>query len=398
MRHEGTWSRLVAVREVRTRLRDRTFQVSTALLVVLTLGGIVAGSLLGDRASAYEVVVTTPDGAAVASAAQDGLRAAGDEGGHVTVARVDDADAARDAVSAGDADAALLPRPDGFALVARGSVPADLSTATRGALARTALERNASEAGTTVEALTDGATLHPRTLDAGPLSPETTQAVGFYLALLFFVTAVTFGLAIAQSVVVEKENRVVEILAAAVPLRALLRGKVAGNSLLALGQVLVVAAAAVVGLLATRPDTLDVLTATGSAGLWFLAFFVVGFLALASLWSVAGSLATRQDDLQSTALPGQMIVAVPLLVAASGHPQALAVASYVPVASSMTMPGRLLTEDLPVWQPALSLLLAAAAAALLVRLGARGYERTLLQTSRRTSYRELLDHTLTPSR
>ena len=135
---------------------------------------------------------------------------------------------------------------------------------------------------------------------------------------------------------------------------------------------------------------LDAIPAVGVAGLWFLAFFVVGFLALASLWSVAGSLATRQEDLQSTTVPGQALLLVPYLIAVAGSDKMIEVTSFVPIASSLTMPARLVDGDVPLWQPTVSLLLAAAAAALLIRLGARWYERTLLQTSRRTTYRELM--------
>ncbi len=128
----------------------------------------------------------------------------------------------------------------------------------------------------------------------------------------------------------------------------------------ALAQVLAVGVVAVVGVLIV--GDLGTVPAVGVAGVWFVAFFAVGFLALASLWSVAGSLATRQQDLQATTVPGQVVLLVPYLVAG----------------------------DVAWWQPVVSLLLAAVAAALLIRLGARWYERTLLQTSRRTTYRELL--------
>ncbi len=55
--------------------------------------------------------------------------------------------------------------------------------------------------------------------------------------MLPLVGALTFGLIIVQSVVEEKQSRVVEILAAAVPIRVLLTGKVPGNAALALTQV-----------------------------------------------------------------------------------------------------------------------------------------------------------------
>ncbi len=52
----------------------------------------------------------------------------------------------------------------------------------------------------------------------------------------------------------EKESRVVEILAAAVPIRALLWGKVVGASVLAIGQTVVLAVVGVVAL-AGQPAT-----------------------------------------------------------------------------------------------------------------------------------------------
>ncbi len=137
--------------------------------------------------------------------------------------------------------------------------------------------------------------------------------VNIGLALVFYMTALGFGMMIAQSVVQEKESRVVEILAAAVPIRALLWGKVIGNTVLALSQIVVIAAASLIGLLLT--DQADILKVIAPVAGWFVVFFVLGFVALAGLWAVAGSLATRQEDLGSTTLPGQMILMIPFFFA-----------------------------------------------------------------------------------
>jgi ABC-2 type transport system permease protein len=383
--------RLVAEREVTTRLRDKTFLVSTAVLLLIVLGGIVVSSIVGGRPPTFDLAVTGQSGSQLAQATEAALRAQSGAGdAQVDVRRVAGAEAARAAVQDEQVDAALLPADGGFRILGRDEVPAELSAAVRSALSQATLRANAERAGTTVRELTRGSTLTEDTVLASELSSGAAEGIAFVMALLFLVAAMGFGISIAQSVVVEKENRIVEILAAAVPLRALLWGKVAGNSLLALGQVVAVAVASTLALTVVRDDALDVLPDVGVAGAWFLAFFLVGFLALASLWSVAGSLATRQEDLQATTAPGQGLLLVPYLVAVAGGDRAVEIASYVPIASSMTMPGRLLAGDVPWWQPVVSLLLAVAAAALLIRLGARWYERTLLQTSRRISYRDLV--------
>jgi ABC-2 type transport system permease protein len=389
MTGEVAWWRLVAGREVRVRARDKTFRWGTAALVVLVLGGLLAVSFLGGRPPSYQVAVVEDGGVQLAAAAQEQLRAQSrQDEATVEVRRTDDHDAARAAVTAEEVDAALLPTDDGYQLVGRDGVPADLASAASAALSLSVLQAAAERAGTSLEALTAGSRLTEGTTIASRVPADVAAGLAFLLALLFLLPAIVFGVAIAQSVVVEKENRIVEILAAAMPVRSLLWGKVVGNSLLAFGQVIAVAVAAVVGL--ALVGDLDALPAVGPAGLWFLAFFVVGFLALASLWSVVGSVATRQEDLQATSMPMQALLFVPYFVASLGNERAIEIASFVPIASSMTMPARTLRGDVPAWQPVLSLVLAGLAAALLVRLGARWYERSLLRTSRRTTYRELL--------
>ena len=79
--------------------------------------------------------------------------------------------------------------------------------------------------------------------DRGPVR----LVMGLVFAFLFYLAAILFGMAIANSVLEEKQNRVVEILATAVPVRQLLHGKVLGNSLLAFAQIGLYAAVGLAG-------------------------------------------------------------------------------------------------------------------------------------------------------
>ena len=123
---------------------------------------------------------------------------------------------------------------------------------------------------------------------------------------------------------------------------------------------------------------------------WYVALFVLGFVSLASLWSVAGSIAGRQEDLQSTTLPGQMILFLPYFVSIFGSEQIKTIFSMLPIVSTMTMPGRIAEGDVPGWQIAVAIATTVAAAVLFIRIGERCYERTLLHTSGRMTYREAL--------
>ncbi|GAA1582792.1 hypothetical protein GCM10009789_40650 [Kribbella sancticallisti] len=374
---------LVAQREISTKIRDKTFLGSTAFMLIVVLAAVIIPALIAGNGKPDKIAVLDDAGARIVERA-DAIK--GGESYEVT--RTTDAASAERLVSEGEVKAALLPGDGGFVVLGKQKVDSGLQNILREATVNLGMEQNAAQAGLTPEQLRANTQLQERLLSPGPLPEIVADFVNIGLALAFYMTALGFGMMIAQSVVQEKESRIVEILAAAVPIRALLWGKVIGNTVLALSQIVVIAAASLLGLLATgQADILEVIAPVAG---WFVVFFVLGFVALAGLWAVAGSLATRQEDLGSTTLPGQMILMIPFFFSVFAGANAKTVASFVPVASSMAMPGRMLTEHVPVWQPLLAILILLLTTVLIVRLGARLYERTLLQTGRRLGYREAI--------
>jgi ABC-2 type transport system permease protein len=374
---------LVAQREISTKLRDKTFIGSTAFMLILVMAAVIIPALIAGNDGPDKIAVLNDSGAKVVQTA-DAIKG----GNSYEVTRATDSAAAERMVVDGDVKAALLPGDNGYVVLGDDRVDTDLQNSLREAAVNLGMEQNAAQAGLTPEQLRANTQVQERLLNPGPLPEIVADFVNIGLALVFYMTALGFGMMIAQSVVQEKESRVVEILAAAVPIRALLWGKVIGNTVLALSQIVVIAAASLIGLLAT--DQADILKVVAPVAGWFVVFFVLGFVALAGLWAVAGSLATRQEDLGSTTLPGQMILMIPFFFSVFAGAEAKTVASFIPIASSMAMPGRMLTEDVPIWQPLLAILVLLVATVLIVRLGARLYERTLLQTGRRLGYREAI--------
>ena len=126
---------------------------------------------------------------------------------------------------------------------------------------------------------------------------------------------------------------------------------------------------------------------TGALG-WFLVFFLVGFLLLACLWAVAGALASRTEDLQSTSTPITMLLLAIFFGSAflSGTPQT--VLSYVPPASAVLMPQRILEGSAQWWEPVVALAILLATSAVVVLVAERLYRRSLLQTQGRISLRQ----------
>lgn len=108
-------------------------------------------------------------------------------------------------------------------------------------MAVAAVADNAKVAGVDASTMTKG-----MSLQTGQVRPSdgTSEAVGYILAIvfsvLFMMSAIYYGVMIANSVVEEKQSRIVEILLTGVRARQLLIGKIVGNTVLAVGQLIII--------------------------------------------------------------------------------------------------------------------------------------------------------------
>lgn len=349
-----TW--LVAHREIVMRLRSRAFLISTGILLAAVLTSIIIGSISSSARS-------TPHVAAVGSA----VAALHDTG--MDVRTVSTEAEARDLVRQGKVDAAVVPdptaRPFGLRVIGRDSAPNDV-----------------------IARLTS---TPPVTLLSPPhQNPLLIYFVALGFGVVFFSSAVTFGSTIAQSVVEEKATRVIEILMSAIPVRILLAGKVLGNSILAFGQITIIAVLAVLGLLVSGQSAL--LGALGPSIVWFVVFFTFGFILLAALFAAAASLVSRQEDMASVTTPVTMLVMVPyvLVIIFNTNPVVLGIMSYVPFSAPVGMPMRIFLGTAEWWEAPLSLVLLMAATVGVIIVGSRIYENSLLRMGARVRLRDAL--------
>lgn len=374
---------LVTRREVLSRLTDRTFLIGTAVTVLLIAGFMGFQAWQAERTSTYTVVATA-DAVPMAEAVAEGAPDL-DDTVAVDVEEVRDEAAARSALVDG-ADAWLHPDEDGWVLTSESSEEGDLTAVVETVVREQVLADNATAAGTSLSTLQDGTAVSTAFLRGDAERAEVADVVGFAFVFLFYLAALLFGMQLASSVIEEKQSRIVEIIAAAIPLRHLLAGKVLGNAVLALLQVLVYVAVGLGGM-AFTPYKSFVPSISGPVA-WFVAFFVAGFIALACLWAVAGALASRSEDLQATSTPLTMVIMAVFFAGLLLDGQAQVVGSFVPPLSAVVMPKRILAGGVEWWEPLLALGLLAAFAAVTVWVGERVYRRALLQTGGRVSLRQ----------
>lgn len=374
---------VVTIREVVVKLTDRSFILSTVLTVLLIVAGTGISAFMAGRSTTFDIGTVDAEAAAIAQSAEHAVSGDGDD---LQVTSFATEDALRAAVLDEKVDAGLLAGPDGYTLLGADQIDPTLERAVSSAVEQHVMGANAQAAGTTLAELRQGATVSTTLIGPDAGRATVAQVAGFIFAFLFYMAAIMFGMTIANSVLEEKQNRVVEILATAIPIRQLLYGKVLGNSLLAFGQI---ALFGVVGLIGVNVAGLagDVGWILGASG-WFIAFFVAGFIALAAVWAVLGSLASRSEDLQSNTGPVIGVIMVALFAGLFAQGTLLQVASFVPVVSSVAMPIRLLAGQVPIWEPVVSLLLTVVTAALLIRLGERIYQRAVMHSGSAITWRQ----------
>ncbi|WP_442786047.1 ABC transporter permease [Microbacterium sp. SL62] len=351
---------LVAEREIGSKLRSKAFVISTAILIVAALASVLWGGFTASNASSSGIPVAVTSQTQSAVSGLDDLE--------VTVADSDDA--ARALVTEGTVDAALVSGSSvsafDFTVVVKDSVPSTL-----------------------LQMLSD-------TPPVDRLEPGSNAAdvLRYFIALafgiVFLIAATTFGGTIAQSVVEEKQTRVVEILISAIPVRALLAGKVLGNTILAMAQIVLLAAVAVVGLAVTGQA--GVLDALGAPIAWFAIFFLFGFVLLAALFAAAAAMVSRQEDIGATTTPITMLIMAPyfLVIFFNDNPVVLTIMSYVPFSAPVGMPLRMYLGDAQWWEPVLSLLVLLASCVLAIGVAARIYRNSLLRMGARVKLGEAL--------
>ncbi|MEV8273445.1 ABC transporter permease [Microbacterium sp. NPDC077184] len=351
---QSVW--LVAEREIGSKLRSKAFVISSAILMLVSLAGVIWAGFAAGSSSETPVAVTSDSARYV------------EQVPNLELTQVASRGEAEELVRAGDVDVAILADP---------ASPVGFSVLGDESVSSTLLMQFAQVP--TVELL------QPQD---GVAALGFIAAIGFGVVFLF--AASMFGGTIAQSVVEEKQTRVVELLISAVPVRALLAGKVIGNTILAMGQIFVLAAIAVVGLTVTGQTAL--LQGLGAPIAWFGVFFLFGFVLLASLFAAAASMVSRQEDIGSTTTPLTMLVMAPyfLVIFFFDNPLVLGIMSYVPFSAPVGMPMRIFLGDTQWWEPLLSLAILVATCVAAIVVGAKIYQNSLLRMGARVKLREAL--------
>ena len=376
----------IARREIMVKLTDKSFIISTIVSLAVTALAFAGVQIFANRSTTTDIVVTNQQAAAIVQGT-DSLVRKKNAKSSVNVVEVSSDEEAEHLVSAGDADAWLRQADGSWQLVWKTESKTSLEQSVDTVIKDLTLSDLARQAGLSDAELQARMSVESVTLE-GDSNPMIGSLTGLAFAALFMFSSLVYGMQIANSVVEEKQSRIVEILVSVVPVRALLAGKVIGQTAIAVGQMVLLLGLGLIGLSATKLSVM--LPNLSGAVAWFLVFFLAGFLALACIWAAAGSLGTRTEDVQYSAQPLTFVLMAVYVAGFTASGTAKVVLSYVPIMSAVLMPARIMDNTAQWWEPVIALVINLLFAALMVSLGSRIYRRALMQTSGRLSYRAAL--------
>jgi ABC-2 type transport system permease protein len=427
----------IARREYLVRARTRSFLIGTALLVVAVVAfafmpiamrylqrtetasvavWLGATDIASDPVSRLETLLNAPTGPSTNPGTAT----------EYTVTPVTDLDAARRDVMAGKLDAVLAIRRGADGELQFTLYSDDPAAARTGLLATSAIAVDDRLSRLGVEAVDRAGVFAPPQFSVAAADPNQVGSVpdaaqkgadyllGFGLSVLVFMLIVLYGNWIAMSVVEEKSSRVMEVvLNAATPFQ-LLSGKVLGVGFVALTQYAALLLAGTAALLAQGPIASAVLGGGGdvalpaglTVGVLLLLgiFTVLGFLLYGVLYAAAGSLVSRQEDVQAAVMPLTLVSTLAYLVAvysATGlvevHGGWLLLLALVPFVSPFLMLSLVTAGTAGPVEVALAMVLLVVSIAVSLWVAARIYKAGVLLYGQRPGFRAIWRLTRSPA-
>jgi ABC-2 type transport system permease protein len=381
-----TW--LVARRELRTRGRTRVFAISTIVLLLAVALGVALPAILSRNAKPERVGVVGGDTATLTSIVTEAGRLAGVK---VTVVTEPDVATAEAALRSGDLGAVLVNGTE--VLVKQVPITGGSGGTFPGTLAQVAgLTRLFEQVPGAAAAAAHGITLPVRGLEP-PSGSLANRLTGLFTVVLVWVLISVYGSQIAMGIGEEKSSRVVEVLLSSVRPVQLLIGKVLGIGLLALAQ----AAAMVVVFIVAGFASGSNLVHSAAIGIVVAGgvFVVLGYAFYCTAYAAAGSLVSRQSDVNSVIFPVQipLILAYALsytVIYSNGANAFYHVLGWLPPTAPIAMPVLYAAGDVPVWQVVASGVLCAAGTVWMAWIATGIYTRSILRTGGRIPLRQAL--------
>ncbi|MGD9996732.1 MAG: ABC transporter permease [Ilumatobacteraceae bacterium] len=387
----GSTTGLVMGREIRQRIRSRAFTISTIALCIGVLGaGILSRALSGDDSpTEYDVAVV----GTVSSGLDDAISQVAQRADiEVHLREVGTRAEADQLIRDGDIDAAIDTGKQ--ELVSDDEAPDELAAVIDASWRAVQAQQAAVDAGLDqqqIDVILAPAPLRAVQLDGDDNAENIARGIGMAVAVVLFISINAFGGLVLSGVVEEKTTGVVEVLLGHVRAYQLLAGKVFGIGVVAMTQMTATILAGVVSLrISGRTVPSEVWVGLPTTVLWY----VLGFVLYSTLFALAGSFVSRQEDAQSAAAPISLLftagyVAV-FALGANPYSTVTRVVSVLPPFAPLLMPLRVAMGAASILEIVIAGVGLVLGTAAMLRVAGGVYGRTLLHRGSRLRWKQAL--------
>ena len=242
---------------------------------------------------------------------------------------------------------------------------------------------------------------------------KVANVIGYFTAFLMYFIILVYGSQVMMGVMEEKTNRIAEVIVSSVKPFQLMLGKIIGIALVALSQfvlwiILIIVIynitdnlsgdiSAVGGVVASVSKVLASINLPLIIGL-FIFYFMGGFFLYAALYAAIGS-AVNEDlrEAQSLSFPVTMLVVISILMlspAISNPSGPIAVwGSIIPITSPIIMMARIpfgIPSTVPYWQLGLSMISLVVGFVFLTWFAGKIYRTGILMYGKKPTWSEML--------
>lgn len=234
-------------------------------------------------------------------------------------------------------------------------------------------------------------------------SGTASFVIGYAVMFVLYISIMLYGVAVLRSVILEKNNRVVEIIVSSIKPMPLMLGKVIGVGcvgLLQLGVWLGMAAVIVtfreevLGFFGMAgAGAIDLPSLAASDALVIFLYFVFGFYFYAALFAAIGAMVNSEQEAQQAQTPVVLMLMVPVLCVqiVAGDPRggAAELLTMIPFSSPILMPMRYLLDAASVQEILVSLAILLASLVTAILVAAKVYRVGILSYGKKPSFKEV---------
>jgi ABC-2 type transport system permease protein len=220
--------------------------------------------------------------------------------------------------------------------------------------------------------------------------------LSYLFTFLLYLSLIMMGQMTMQSVMEEKNSRVVEVLLSSVNSKELMTGKIFGASITGVIQM----AVWLIPVILVSSTTLFMLpkNLNFSITMWqfvYLLFnFFLGLITFLGLFAMIGSIFENAQEAQSGMWPVLMLIMIPFFIAISlvqnpANPIAV-IASMFPFASIIVMPARMTIAEVPIWQFAISIVISIITIFAIFPVAGKIFRVGILRTGKKPKWSEVV--------